>query len=313
MQLYQKRSFGEYFSDTFKFIRLHGKHFYKNYLLINGIFILILMTLYYFFGKFYTDFLTASINPQGGGNIVEEYINDHMWAVMGFFGLFFVVGIIAATVNYAFTPIYLNRFSENNTTDFNSNTIWGLYKQHLGKLVVFILAGLLIAIPTIIALGLASALVMITIIGFPLVFVVLGFGSLFYHSTLMEYLRGRKGIFDAFQYGLNLPFKKFWAACGSVGLFYLMVTFVQYFVSMLPYFIFGFSVFVDAQSTSQNPDEAFSSMMVAMIASMMLSYLVSILLNTVVQINQGIIYFSIKEELENINTQSTIDQIGANA
>ncbi len=316
MQLYQKRSFGAYFSDTFKFLRLHGKHFYRSYLLINGVFILILLAMSYFIGQFYSEFLTNSINPNAGAEPFEAFLNNNLGALIGFGLFFFLVAVLAAMVNYSFTPLYLLKYTETKGTSFTTKDIVQSYKEHAGKLVVYFLAAIPISLIAIPVLVIAMMLVAITIIGSPLVFMVLGFGMLVYHSWLMQYLYTGKNVFEAFTYALQLPFKRFWATAGCVGLFLLLVFIVRYVVSIVPYIIFGVGTAFGIENNPGgrlDPTDTMSSMMIAMIASMMLSYLISILLNTILQLNQGIIYFSIKEELENIHTKSTIDQIGANA
>ena len=45
MQLYKSRGFGEYFQDTFAFLKQNGKHLFKHFFIINGIFLLILMVI----------------------------------------------------------------------------------------------------------------------------------------------------------------------------------------------------------------------------------------------------------------------------
>ena len=60
-----------------------------------------------------------------------------------------------------------------------------------------------------------------------------------------------------------------------------------------------------------NPQEIAGTMTVMMIAIFLLTFLVSSILNVIVQLNQGIVFYSLKEDNENINTKSVIDQIGS--
>jgi hypothetical protein len=48
-----------------------------------------------------------------------------------------------------------------------------------------------------------------------------------------------------------------------------------------------------------------------MVAIFLLTFLVSSILNVIVQINQGVVFYSLKEDNENINTKSDIDLIGS--
>ena len=53
------------------------------------------------------------------------------------------------------------------------------------------------------------------------------------------------------------------------------------------------------------------TMTVMMLAVFLLTFLVSSVLNVVLQLNQGVVYYSLKEDIENINTRSDIDLIGS--
>jgi hypothetical protein len=48
-----------------------------------------------------------------------------------------------------------------------------------------------------------------------------------------------------------------------------------------------------------------------MLAIFLLTFLVSSVLNVILQLNQGVVYYSLKEDIENINTRSDIDLIGS--
>ena len=67
---------------------------------------------------------------------------------------------------------------------------------------------------------------------------------------------------------------------------------------------------VDTQNGTSNQEENLTTVMSLMLFTYMVSFLLSIILSTFTQLNQGIIFFSLKEEKENINTKSDIDQIG---
>jgi len=85
MQLYKSRGFSAFFQDTFSFIKQNGKHYFKHFFIVNGIFLLILMAIGYFITKFYSDFLFSGVLQGGNSNTVfDEYMNENF----GFFILF---------------------------------------------------------------------------------------------------------------------------------------------------------------------------------------------------------------------------------
>ncbi len=141
--------------------------------------------------------------------------------------------------------------------------------------------------------------------------VLIGAFSLFYNMTLMEYMEKKRGIWDSFGYAWTLMSAKFWPAVGSVGLFLLMSYMIQSILSLIPY-VFGMaSLFIKIESGTTNPQEVGATMTVVMLAIFLLSFFVGALLSVVVQLNQGVVFYSLKEDIENTNTKSVIDQIGS--
>ena len=51
--------------------------------------------------------------------------------------------------------------------------------------------------------------------------------------------------------------------------------------------------------------------MIVMLVVFFITFIVGTILNDITQLNQGIVFYSLKEDNENINTKSVIDQIGS--
>lgn len=311
MQLYKPRGFGEYFQDTFAFLKRHGKHFYKHFFIINGIFLLILMVMGYFFSKFYTDIIFGGI-LNNGGNPFEEYINQNAGLFFLMVILFLTIGLIAGIISYSYVPIYLKLYNKNNGTGFTATDIINTYKANIGKIFIFLICGILIAFPMIIFLGLLMFVLTITLIGILLLPLVIGGASLYYQGALIEYLNHKRGIWESFGYTWKLMSSKFWPAIGCVGLFYLMSYVVQQIVSLVPYVFGMINLFTNIDDgVAPDPQEITNSFTIMMIAVFFLTFIVSTFLNVIVQLNQGVVIYSLKEENENINTKSDIDLIGS--
>ena len=311
MQLYKSRGFGEYFQDTFAFLKHNGKHLFKLFFIINGVFLLILMVMGYFFSKFYTDVFFGGImyaNP----NALDEYMNQNSGLIILLFFVFLIVGLIAAVISYSFVPIYLKLYSEHDGKNFTATDLIKTYKANIGKILIFLVCGILMGILAGIIAGLTIFVLAITIIGFLLIPVVIGAVSLFYQGTLIEYLQNKRGIWDSFGYAWKLMSSKFWAAVGCVGLFYLMAYIVQNIIAIIPY-IFGVLSMVTEIESGVNPDPNDIGKMatIIMLAIFFLTFLVSTFLNLILQLNQGIVFYSLKEDHENVNTKSDIDLIGS--
>ncbi|WP_417444864.1 hypothetical protein [Joostella sp.] len=311
MQLYKSRTFGDYFSDTFTFLRENGKHFYKNYFIINGILIIILLVMMFFFSRFYTNVIFSDTFGDGG-NSLTNYLDQNLGVLVIFGFLFVIIALLLGIVNYAYTPLYFLLYEKNKGSDFSKNDIVDALKSNLGKIFTFLLAGILIAIPLFMALGLIIVILTITIIGIPLLLIAVAWLSQFYYIAFITYLQTNKGVFECFSYGFNLSFKNFWAANGCVALFYIMIQVVQGIVTLIPYsFAMGSLVLGAEEASNMNTTDQSMTIITMLTAVYMVAFFVNIILTTILQMNQSIIFFSLKEDTENINTKSEIDEIGS--
>lgn len=310
MELLKKREFSDFFSDTFEFIKLNGKHFFKNYLIVNGIFLMIMMVFFYFFSKFYSNFITASLSG-GQESEMETFLNESGPLAIGLILLFIFVALLAGIINYSFTPLYLDLYEKKEGKGFTTNDLFQSLKKNAGKIFIYVLTALLLIIPVWIIAMIGMLAVSITIVGIPLILVVIAAVMLFYQQALMEYIRGDRGVFDSFGYSLNLLPKKFWHTAGCVAIFLLMSYIMQFVISMVQMIFTGVSAY--SLTPQEQTDMAETS--IFMFAMLMITYIISFILSSflglIIQINQGIIFYSLKEETENINTKSVIDQIGA--
>lgn len=309
MQLYKSRGFGEFFQDTFAFIRQNGGHFFKQYFVINGLFIIILMILSHYFTKFYSDLLFSSIITENTSSF-ETFMNENFGLFIILCIVFIVFGLVASTISYGFVPIYLNLYTENGAKNFHTQELIAAYKKHIGQLFTFVFCSILIAIPILIFAGLLTFVLAITIIGLLVLPLVVGMISLFYQGSLMEYLQQKRGIWDSFGYNWKLMSSKFWASVGCVGLFFLISYIVQYVIALIPSLSLFMDVITDSQSGVFEPYEPDPFSSALSMIYFIITFLITSVLNAIVQINQGVIYYSLKEDNENINTKSDIDLIG---
>lgn len=311
MQLYKSRDFGAYFSDTFSFLKKFGRHFYKNFLVVNGVFILLLMVLTYFFFKFYTEFIRATLNNPNDSTFIDSYLNDNGLA-FGLLGLaFLLVAIFMGVITYSFTPIYIGLVERNSGSNFDTSEIIKAIRANFGRIVVFCLISIALFIPLLAVLFIVIVILAFTFIGIVLMPLPIAFIMLLYHTTFMEYLNSNKGFFESMGYAYNLIKTRFWASVGCVLLFYIMLQVLQTIVTMVPYIAGMASIFTNPQSFEANPQESLTTMFTVMTVVFVLSFLLSLLGNCILQMNQAIIYYSLKEEAENIGSKSIIDEIGA--
>ena len=77
MQLYKSRDFSAFFADTFTFIKENGKHFFKHYLIINGVFLIVLAAIAYVFSAYFLQDIFNSAYGFETTNQFEGIINEN--------------------------------------------------------------------------------------------------------------------------------------------------------------------------------------------------------------------------------------------
>ncbi len=301
MQLLKRRRFSDNFNDTFSFVKLYGKHFFKNYFILNGLPLIFMIVVLYFFTTTFIGLSTFQNNDTS--KIIEDYIANN--AVIFVFIAFISVIIlfIFTIIQYTFVPIYMILYKRNNGINFTSKDIFDMmFKEKIGKILIFMFVSFLLLIPTIIVGGILGLLLLITIFGIIFLFAYI---SMFYNNALFEYLETDKGIWECFGYSFGMLKVKFWDNVGAIGLFILLSSFISGGISLVTNMI----SMVFAANTA-NRSERETMMMLAMLVAFIISKTISIFVQTIIQLAQGMVYYSVKEELENIVTVSEIDKIG---
>ncbi len=283
MQLLQERDFSAFFTDTFQFIKENFVHLLTNYLIVNGLFLVIYFTL--------------------------NYMTD-VESMMNFGPLYFLsllVSLIMVFVSISFVVIYMILYNQNDGTNFNYRDIFNYFGQNIGKILLFFLISLVLAIPLIIAFYIVMILFTITIVGILALPLVYAAFYLWFAMTFYEYMNTNKGYFDAMGYGFSLFMKKFWATTGSTALVFLIIFVI---VGLALGAVGLFSEL--GKINMQNPESLnFFIDFIKSPGAMLVMILYTILFQFA-QVNPGIIYFSQKEAFEGIKAKTNIDDIGKN-
>ena len=312
-ELYKKRDLSANFSDTTAFFKTFGKHYFKNYFVINGIFLMVLVVLIYFISKIYMEVLFSGItNMQNNPNYLMAYFNNNMQLIIGGFSLTFLLIVILSMLNISFPVIYLKLFEKNNSNNFSTQEIMGGLKANIGKMVVFLLGSMFILLPlAFIVLGFLFLLCFI-LIGIPLLIIV-GFAFMSWITlSYYEYLLKDVGFFTALSNGFRLVKQQFWTTVGTTFLMMMLVQIIQGFITMIPYALSLIWMFVSTQDiqTQTSRTDTFSTMGIILAVVMVFSVLLSYIFNNFILVNQGLIYYGLQEEKENNSTKSQIDLIG---
>ena len=312
-ELYKKRDLSANFSDTTTFFKSFGKHYFKNYLVINGIFLMVLVVLIYFISKVYMELLFSGIsNAQNNPNYLMAYFNNNISLIIGSFAITFLLIVILSMLNISFPVIYLKLFEKNNSDNFETKEIINGLKANIGKMIVFFLGSIFIILPlAIIVFGLLFLLCFI-LIGIPLLFIV---GSAFISWVTLsyyEYILKDVGYFTALVNGFGLVKQQFWTIVGTTFLMMMLVQIIQGFITMIPYVLSLIWMFVSTNNLQEtgSQTDTFSTMGILLAVIMVFSVLLSYIFNNFILVNQGLIYYGLQEEKENNSTKSQIDLIG---
>ncbi len=310
-QLFKKRNFSDYISDTFTFFKVSGKHFFKNYFIINGSLLILLMVLSYFVFKVYFEMLFANIGSTAP-NFLEDYFNNNIGLIVGVFLLFFVLIMFVSLVNYTFPVIYLNLYEKHKGNQFESGEIVAELKSKFGRVVVFFLTIFLLSITAgLLIMGLVVALMFI-VIGFLLALILIPALLAFVQLSFYEYMNTNLGVFDALGKGFEKLKQNFWPIVGSTVVMYFIIQVVVSIFTIIPYVI-GIAGFFTTIENQGPQEDTLSFVSIMMVVVMCCSMLFSYIMNNLLVINNGIIYYSLREQNENKNTLSDIDLIGTDS
>jgi hypothetical protein len=244
---------------------------------------------------------------------LTNYFNENMGSIILYGSLYFFITLIVGVLNYAYVPIYLKLYDRHKGANFGSQELFDELKANIEKIIIFIFASILVMIPTMVFVIIVMFILSITLIGIPFILCVGALVSMFFHATLMEYINTDKGVFDCFGYGYNMCFQKFFPVIGAITLFLLMSIVFQSGVGFLQIIIqalLGITVLTDPNTYNAFAEFGSVAFMV-IVAFQLFSYLINLLISAVIQLNQGIIFYGLKEEKENIHGNSTIDEIGS--
>jgi len=314
LQLYKSRDFGLLFKDTFAFLKMHGAHFFKNYVLVNGLFLAVLIAMSYILYVQVAEMQALGLLEQENQEEFFRYIDQHWDFIISYGILYLILGAFVGILNYAYIPLYFKLYEEHKGANFSSKEISNALFANFGKLMKFFLVTIVISIPLMIAASIVMTIMAFTIIGIPFILFLVALISFFYHSSLMEYMKyDDKGILDCYGYSLQLCFQKFFPTVGAVGVFMLLIIVFQFtydFIKTAILYLLGISI-VDDPAYLGDLDKT-SLIFIIAFSLQIITYIINFFTAAMLQIHQAIVYYSLKEDRENIHTQNTIDTIGRN-
>lgn len=314
-ELFKQRNFSENISDTIAFFKTFGKHYFKNYFIINGVLLMLLMVMIYFISKVYMEFLTSvTQNKNPNPDFFANYFSENIGIFIGTFVLFLFITILLSVVNIAYPIIYLDFIEKRNDTSFTHSDIIKELKNNFGRIFIFILGLIFIVMPLLLIAFAICGVLCLLIIGFPLIFILIFAATSFIALSFQEYMVKKIGFFEALGVGYNLVRQKFWTTVGTTFVMAFLIQTIQGIITMVPYIIGMILIFTSTQNVAENgPKDPMGTFSILFTIIMVVSILLSYIFNNFQMITQGLIYYSLREENEENNSKSQIDLIGTDS
>lgn len=318
MQFYKKRDFGTFITDSFTFFKLYGKNYFKNFILLNGL-LLILMVVVIIFG--YKEFLGAFFGSTMGGQsyYFEQFLNDNLGMLILCGVLLFILSTALMTINFLFPVFYMKRIAEGKT-DIKADDLLSDFKSN-GKKVAAAYFGL-----TFLVLPVAFVIFGISYI---LIFVIIGLVlMLFVGPTLLniiiflcfDYFNGKRGFFESLSYAVRSQFSypngreksPYWKYWGATTIMTVLFYIVSIFFSSVPMILFFMKLSTTAPDAQFESDPFKGSFGIVFFIVYGISSIISTLMMNVLYINSGLMYYDSRTDLHQKMELAEIDTIGIN-
>lgn len=316
MQFYKKRDFGAFISDTFLFFKENGRNYFKNYLLINGL-LLILLVFIFVFG--YRELFSQMLGSNTGGQnyYFEAYFQQNSTMLILVSTIVFILFLAVAMVSYSYPILYMKRLSETGNKNIKADEILSDLKNNTGRFVKFFFGLVFIIAPLAMIIFGISFMLIVLLIGFFLL-ILLGPAMMNVINFLMfDYFHTKKSFFESLSYAVRAQFSykhgreksPFWKYWGSTAVIYLMIQMISGVFTFIPLLlVMGGMYTVPQTGVEDNPFQGTMGVLFFIIYG--ISILVSFIMINVVFINAGLQYYDSRTDLHRNVDLSEIDTIG---
>lgn len=308
MQFYKKRDFGELISSTFDFMKIYGRNYFKNFLILNGLtLILIMLVAFIGFGEFFQQMFGSNLGNET--YFLEEYFyyNRELLIVLSIISI--ILFLVLSLVAYSYPVLYMKRVSETGEQKITLEQMAMDLKNIIGRFLIFMLGMLFIFLPVGIILLFLSTALMFILIGFALIFIILPVYMNLMNFTLFHFYHTKTGFFASIQFALNAMFSKnFWKYLGSVAVIYIIIQVVSTVFTMIPMMIFFASEFVMISQV----DEENLAFLIFILGTYAISFLASFILVNLIYINTGFMYYDARTDLHRQIQMEEIQSLGKN-
>lgn len=319
IHFYQKRDFGGLISDSFNFFKVYGKNYFKNYFLINGVLLLLMVVILVVgFGQFFAQLFGS--NTEGQSYYFEQYFQENEVMLIGVIIGFFILAAAITVVAYSFPVFYLKRVAESGKPDVTTDQILSDIKSNLPRLLYLFLGLTFVVTPIFLVIFSISYLLVLIIIGFFILMILMPFSINVVNFLMYDYLQTKKSFFSSLSYALRAQFSysnaneksPFWKYVGSTFVLFIIYYIVSLIFTMIPMIIFYGALFTIPQNgqPTENPFTGTMGIVIFMIYA--LSLIVSYIMMNLILINSGLMYYDNRTDIHQKLDMVEIDSIGSN-
>lgn len=317
-EFYKKRDFGELVGDTFMFLKLYGRNYFKNYLVINGLFLILLLILIVVgFRDFFSMFLGSNVS--GTENYFENYVEENIVMMGMIIGIIFLLSLAISVINYSFPALYMKRLSETGNPNIKIDELLSDLKDNAKRIFFLFLGISFVVFPLVLMAILVSYLLMLLLIGFLILFFIMPILLNIINFLLFDYLHTNKSFFNSLNYSIQSqflyttsywqpsPFWKYWLS--TVAIYFIVQTISTIFTIIPVFLLIGGMLTIPQQG---GEEEFLKNFMIIFFVFYVVAIFVSLILSNILYIHSGLMYYDSRTDLHQHKDLTEIDSIGKN-
>ncbi|WP_300688902.1 DUF4013 domain-containing protein [Chryseobacterium sp.] len=318
MQFYKKREFGSFISDSFNFFKLYGKNYFKSYLLINGL-VLILMVAVAIFG--YKEIFAQIFASNLGGEsyYFEQYFSDNAGMLIGIGLLTFLLLMILMIISYLYPVFYLKRIAQG-AEKVKTDEILSDFKKNAGKIAKLCIGLTFIVAPLAFFVIGFSYILIFLIIGIFLIFLI--YPTIFNAVTFLmyDYFNSDRKFFESLSYSIRSQFSypngreksPYWKYWGGSIVMITIISIISSIFTYIPLIFFYGSVLTSTPDGKFEENPFTGALGLIFFVFYGISMLLSFILSNLMYVNAGLMYYDSRTDLHQKVELAEIDTIGIN-
>lgn len=300
IKLKEKRDIGENITAYFEFFKQNLKSFVNIFIRYNGIFLIGFLGVSYLM-------VTGFMGSVSGSNIYNEGATDTAnlyfgLGIIGFLLLFFCTAIL----NYSLAASYAISYEANPTKDVDKKTVWSFIYNRIGSIALFVFLAV-------------SMFVIVFIVGIVLSFIPV-LGTFAYYLlqigfitwmglSFMAMLYEKRDTINALGEGWTLLFTHFWKAVLVNLVVGILISVLMLVIYMIPGILLGIYLFHSSETGVELEQSAVAKIIFTIAGAIFL--MVASFNQSMSQLTNSVLYFSLHEETYNEEARKRIEEIGA--